>query len=201
MQPFSQYLSPEWAHRLGVAAFKYGLFPAQVKEDPKILVSKVNLQQARASIVWNWVVLISCLQNTKLLNYDLNNPIGIAAGFDKHGDAVVGLSKLGFSIVEIGSITPEPQPGNEKPRVFRLPEDMAVINRYGFNSEGHDKVFNKINGIKGVLDKGLLGINLGKNKVSVDAVQDYISGIKKFSSVADYFVINISRWCCKHSVT
>lgn len=129
-----------------------------------------------------------------MLNYDLNNPIGIAAGFDKDGDAVVGLHKLGFSIVEIGSVTPEAQPGNPKPRVFRLPEDKAVINRYGFNSQGHDKVFKKINTIdKSIFDKGLLGINLGKNKTSENPIQDYILGIEKFSKVADYFVINISR--------
>lgn len=138
------------------------------------------------------------MQNTKLLNYDLKNPIGIAAGFDKHGDAVIGLRKLGFSIVEIGSVTPEPQPGNPKPRVFRLPEDEAVINRYGFNSEGHEKVYQKVKSIeKGLLGKGLLGINLGKNKLSENAVQDYVLGIEKFSDVADYFVINISRY--KHT--
>lgn len=136
-------------------------------------------------------------QKTKLLNYDLNNPIGIAAGFDKDGDAVVGLRKLGFSIVEIGSVTPEAQPGNPKPRVFRLPEDKAVINRYGFNSQGHEKVFKKINNIeKSSFEKGLLGINLGKNKTSDSPIQDYILGIERFSQVADYFVINISRWVC-----
>lgn len=135
------------------------------------------------------------LQKTKFLNYDLSNPIGIAAGFDKHGDAVIGLRKLGFSIVEIGSVTPEAQPGNPKPRVFRLPEDKAVINRYGFNSEGHEKVFEKIYNIeKTELNNGLLGINLGKNKLSLDPIEDYVAGIKKFAHVADYFVINISRY-------
>lgn len=124
----------------------------------------------------------------------MSNPLGIAAGFDKHGDAVVGLRNLGFSIVEIGSVTPVPQPGNPKPRVFRLPEDKAVINRYGFNSEGHEEVYKKIQYIdKTLFDKGLLGINLGKNKLSDNAVEDYILGIKKFSDVADYFVVNISR--------
>lgn len=134
------------------------------------------------------------LQKTKLLTFDLSNPLGIAAGFDKHGDAVVGLQNLGFSIVEIGSVTPVPQPGNPKPRVFRLPEDKAVINRYGFNSEGHEEVYKKIENIDKVLfDKGLLGINLGKNKLSDNAIEDYTLGIKKFTNVADYFVVNISR--------
>lgn len=97
--------------------------------------------------------------------------------------------------MEIGSVTPEPQAGNPKPRVFRLPEDKAVINRYGFNSEGHEEVYKKIQSIdKALLDQGLLGINLGKNKLSEDAVQDYAQGIIKFSDVADYFVINISRY-------
>lgn len=92
-------------------------------------------------------------------------------------------------------MTPEPQPGNPKPRVFRLLEDEAVINRYGFNSEGHEKVYQKVNGIeKRFLDKALLGINLGKNKLSENAVQDYVLGIEKFSEVADYFVINVSRY-------
>ncbi|XP_075975457.1 dihydroorotate dehydrogenase 2 [Anticarsia gemmatalis] len=168
LQPLSQLLSPELAHKLGVAAIKYGFFPPEKKDDPQVL-------------------------KTKFLNYDLNNPIGIAAGFDKHGDAVIGLRKLGFSIVEIGSVTPEAQPGNPKPRVFRLPEDKAVINRYGFNSEGFDKVYKKIDSIeKTLLDKGLLGINLGKNKLSQSPTEDYTLGIKKFSDVADYFVINIS---------
>ncbi|XP_021197203.3 dihydroorotate dehydrogenase (quinone), mitochondrial [Helicoverpa armigera] len=168
LQPISQYISPEWAHNLGVAAIKYGLFPSEKTDDPQVL-------------------------KTKFLNYELNNPIGIAAGFDKHGDAVVGLRKLGFSIVEIGSVTPEAQPGNPKPRVFRLPEDKAVINRYGFNSEGHEEVYKKIDTIeKALLDKGLLGINLGKNKLSENPIEDYVLGIKKFSNVADYFVINIS---------
>ncbi|XP_038214018.1 dihydroorotate dehydrogenase (quinone), mitochondrial [Zerene cesonia] len=168
LQPVSQLLNPEWAHNLGVSALKYGIFPSENFDDPAVL-------------------------KTTFLNYNLKNPIGIAAGFDKHGDAVKGLRNIGFSIVEIGSVTPEPQPGNPKPRVFRLPEDQAVINRYGFNSEGHNIVFDKIKDMdKTLLDKGLLGINLGKNKNSTNAIGDYILGIQKFYKIADYFVINIS---------
>lgn len=168
LQPLSQYLNPEMAHIIGVAAIKHGIFPPEKQQDPKVL-------------------------KTKFLDYDLNNPIGIAAGFDKHGDAVIGLRKLGFSIVEIGSVTPEAQPGNPKPRVFRLPEDKAVINRYGFNSDGHEKVYKKIGNIdKSLLDNGLLGVNLGKNKLSSDPIEDYVVGLRKFTNVADYFVINIS---------
>ncbi|XP_063826721.1 dihydroorotate dehydrogenase (quinone), mitochondrial [Ostrinia nubilalis] len=168
LQPASQFIDPEWAHKIGVSALKYGLFPRESYEDPNIL-------------------------RTKFLQYELSNPIGIAAGFDKHGDAVLPLRTIGFSVVEIGSVTPEAQPGNPKPRVFRLPEDKAVINRYGFNSEGHDEVLKKLNSLdKTLLEKGLLGINLGKNKLSDNATEDYVQGIKKFSNVADYFVINIS---------
>ncbi|KAI8421723.1 hypothetical protein MSG28_009698 [Choristoneura fumiferana] len=149
LQPISQTINPEWAHKIGVSAIKYGMFPTQNFDDPKVLT-------------------------TKLLNNELSNPIGIAAGFDKHGDAVIGLKNVGFSIVEIGSVTPESQPGNPKPRVFRLPEDKAVINRYGFNSEGHEQVYNKIKVLdKTLLDKSILGINLGKNKLSDDPVKDY----------------------------
>ncbi|KPJ19839.1 Dihydroorotate dehydrogenase (quinone), mitochondrial [Papilio machaon] len=168
LSPLSQWISPELAHKIGVLAIKYGIFPAENYDDPHVL-------------------------KTKFLSYELSNPVGIAAGFDKHGDAIVGLRNLGFSVVEIGSITPEPQPGNPKPRVFRLPEDNAVINRYGFNSEGHDIVYNKIKHLdKALLNKGLLGINLGKNKLSDDAINDYNLGIKKFINIADYFVINVS---------
>ncbi|KAL4713157.1 hypothetical protein ACJJTC_018802 [Scirpophaga incertulas] len=168
LQPISRHLDPEWAHKIGVSALKYGLFPRECYQDPNIL-------------------------HTKFLDYELSNPIGIAAGFDKHGDAVIGLRNLGFAIVEIGSVTPVAQEGNSKPRVFRLSEDEAVINRYGFNSEGHNEVYQKLHTInKTLLDKGLLGINLGKNKSTQNACDDYIQGIQKFADIADYFVINVS---------
>ncbi|XP_041980122.1 dihydroorotate dehydrogenase (quinone), mitochondrial [Aricia agestis] len=168
LQPLSQLLNPEWAHNIGIFAIKNGIFPASNYNDPKVL-------------------------RTKLMNYELDNPLGVAAGFDKQGDAVLGLRNMGFSMIEVGSITPEPQPGNPKPRVFRLPEDNAVINRYGFNSDGHQEVHRKMESLdKALLQNGLLGINLGKNKTSNDAVADYTQGIKKFIDVADYFVINIS---------
>lgn len=98
---------------------------------------------------------------------------------------------IGFGFIEIGSITPLPQPGNPHPRVFRLREDKAIINRYGFNSDGHDKVFERIDKIRTTF-RGVLGINLGKNKISDDAKDDYTKGIEKFGPVADYLVINVS---------
>lgn len=96
-------------------------------------------------------------------------------------------------MITIGSVTPKPQPGNPKPRVFRLVEDNAVVNRYGFNSEGHEVVWNRLRALRNSnAFRGIVGVNLGKNKSSEDAAKDYIDGIKKFSDVADYFVINIS---------
>lgn len=117
----------------------------------------------------------------------------MAAGFDKQGEAVEGLKKIGFGFVEIGSVTPEPQPGNPLPRVFRLVKDEAIINRYGFNSEGHNAVFRRLKSLRdsGSFD-GILGINLGKNKTSASAKEDYKQGVIVFGPIADYLVINIS---------
>ena len=121
------------------------------------------------------------------------NPLGIAAGFDKQGEAVEGLNSIGFGFVEIGSVTPLPQPGNPTPRVFRLKADEAIINRYGFNSEGHQQVFDRLQALRKKGDfKGVLGINLGKNKSSASPLEDYVQGVKKFGPIADYLVINIS---------
>jgi len=166
--PLMQLIDPEIAHNLAVKTLKYGLVPKQKTEDPSLL-------------------------QTTVLGLQFKNPIGMAAGFDKQGEAVEGLHKIGFSFVEIGSVTPKPQPGNPKPRVFRLPEDNAVINRYGFNSDGHDIVWKRLKRLKENKNfGGILGVNLGKNKETKDAIQDYIDGIKRFTDVADYFVINIS---------
>ncbi|ENN73734.1 hypothetical protein YQE_09666, partial [Dendroctonus ponderosae] len=104
----------------------------------------------------------------------------------------MGLKDIGFGFVEIGSVTPHPQPGNEKPRVFRLPLDMAIINRYGFNSDGHDEVRTRITNAKADPEVPLIGVNLGKNKTSDDPVKDYVDGINTFGSVCDYLVVNIS---------
>jgi len=120
------------------------------------------------------------------------NPVGIAAGFDKHGEAVEGLAGIGFGFVEIGSVTPLAQEGNPKPRVFRLDKDEAVINRYGFNSEGHDAVKSRLELVRKEGFGGILGVNLGKNKTSPSASEDYAAGVTKFGSLADYLVINIS---------
>ncbi len=121
------------------------------------------------------------------------NPIGLAAGFDKNAEAVEALFRLGFGLVEIGSVTPRPQPGNPQPRVFRLVEDRGVINRLGFNNEGVDAVERRLAGFreKGTAP-GLLGVNLGKNKDSPEAAPDYAIGAKRLAPYADYLVINVS---------
>lgn len=124
---------------------------------------------------------------TNLFGKKITNPIGIAAGFDKHGEAIDGLNDQGFGFVEIGSITPLPQPGNDRPRVFRLTEDRSIINRYGFNSVGKDAAQENI---ESASQNVVLGINLGKNKNG--STDDYEVGIKEFSPHADYLVINVS---------
>ncbi|SCU98630.1 LAFA_0G19240g1_1 [Lachancea sp. 'fantastica'] len=175
---------PEQGHKIGIFLLKWGLTPKLLfdHDDP---VLQVNV-----------------------FNKNLSNPVGCAAGLDKNGDAIDGILQGGFAYHEIGSITPLPQPGNPKPRFFRLPQDDAVINRYGFNSDGHDSVFStvaervnkylfsyfskdsKINNLS--LHQGkLLGINLGKNKTG-DEVTDYLKGVEKFHSLADVLVINVS---------
>ena len=126
---------------------------------------------------------------TKLFNQDLDNPIGIAAGFDKNAEVYNPLFKLGFGFVEVGTVTPLKQYGNEKPRVFRLVEDQALINRLGFNNHGSDTILNRIKSNKKL---GVPGVNVGPNKDSNDRLNDYLIGLEKFSEVADYITINIS---------
>ncbi|XP_032680071.1 dihydroorotate dehydrogenase (quinone), mitochondrial isoform X1 [Odontomachus brunneus] len=166
--PLVQLIDPEISHNLAVTVLKWNLVPKQKVEDSNLL-------------------------QTSILGLQFKNPVGIAAGFDKQGEAVKGLHKIGFGFVEIGSVTPKPQPGRSKPRVFRLPEDNAVVNRYGFNSDGHQAVWERLKKLKQNKHfNGVVGINLGSNEETEDVVQDYIDGIKKFMDVADYFVINVS---------
>ncbi|KAF0695886.1 Aste57867_13326 [Aphanomyces stellatus] len=178
LMPLLRLLDAETAHVLGVQAAKYGWVPKDKSiDDPSLHVSVFGLT--------------------------FDNPIGIAAGFDKHADAMQGLLDMGFGFVEIGSVTPLPQAGNDKPRVFRLVEDRGVINRYGFNSEGHDKVRDRLEHYKywtlGSASKnhrrGPLGVNLGKNKTSPSTIvrlDDYVQGVEKLGPFGDYLVINIS---------
>ncbi|NND48789.1 MAG: quinone-dependent dihydroorotate dehydrogenase, partial [Rhizobiales bacterium] len=125
----------------------------------------------------------------KLLGFDFANPIGMAAGFDKNGEVVDPLLKMGFGWVEAGTVTPRPQPGNPKPRVFRLAEDEALINRLGFNSDGHERVRARLEARR---RSGIVGVNIGANKDSDDPAGDYVLGVRAFASLADYLTVNIS---------
>jgi len=159
-------LDPETAHSLAIKSLKLNL------------ISNIFDQNIDESFF-----------KTKIFNKDLNNPIGMAAGFDKNAEVYNPLFKLGFGFVEVGTITPIQQYGNPKPRVFRLVEDQALINRLGFNNHGAEEVINRIKSNRKI---GLLGINIGPNKDSDDRVKDYLIGLKTFYEVADYITINIS---------
>ena len=176
-EAYSKYLMPaiqqvvdaESAHKLAVWATSKKLFP------------EMNYHYDRS------------LLSVNVCNLQFENPLGMAAGFDKDGECAAGLAKMGFGFVEAGSVTPLPQPGNPKPRVFRLPEDSAVINRYGFNSAGHEAVRRNLAEYReSKSDNCVLGINLGKNKTSPSAVDDYTAGVKVFAELADYLVVNVS---------
>uniref|UniRef100_A0A667XDS2 Dihydroorotate dehydrogenase (quinone), mitochondrial n=1 Tax=Myripristis murdjan TaxID=586833 RepID=A0A667XDS2_9TELE len=172
MPLLQKVVEAETAHVLAVKMISLGLVPLNRYQDPTSL--EVNV-----------------------LGCKFKNPIGIAAGFDKHGEAIDGLYKVGFGFVEVGTITPKPQEGNPKPRVFRLPTDQAIINRYGFNSCGLAEARQRLKAREGTqleLSKaGLpLGINLGKNKLSQNAGADYLEGVRVLGPLADYLVVNIS---------
>jgi len=125
---------------------------------------------------------------TNVAGIDFSSPVGLAAGFDKDGEVPEQMLGLGFGFVEIGTITPKPQPGNPKPRLFRLIEDQAVINRMGFNNGGQQAAFDRLNHAK----RGVVGVNVGANKDSVDRIADYAVGVRRMSAVASYITINIS---------
>jgi dihydroorotate dehydrogenase len=140
-----------------------------------------------------------CLKSA-LWGIEYSNPLGLAAGYDKNGEAIAGLATMGFGSVEVGSVTPRPQPGNPRPRVFRLLEDRAIINRYGFNSKGMDAVARKTGAWHAARDAGaplggkgcVLGLNLGKNKETVDAAADYAAAMATLGPASDYIVVNVS---------
>jgi dihydroorotate dehydrogenase len=122
------------------------------------------------------------------------NPVGLAAGFDKNGEYIEAFSGLGFGFIEVGTVTPLPQPGNEKPRMFRLPEDEALINRMGFNNKGVDVMAERLRRLKVKAPEIVIGGNIGKNKVTPNenAVNDYVICFDKLFDVVDYFVVNVS---------
>ena len=128
-----------------------------------------------------------------ILGFDFSNPLGIAAGFDKNVEVVNQLLNLGFGFVEAGTITPKPQFGNEKPRIFKLKEDYAIINHLGFNNKGADHASKKLKKLNlNSLSRGIVGVNIGKNRDSVNYVDDYLYCLEKLGSNAHYITINVS---------
>lgn len=127
---------------------------------------------------------------TSLAGLDFPSPVGLAAGFDKDAEVAEQMLSLGFGFVEVGSLTPRPQAGNPKPRLFRLVNDAAVINRMGFNNEGHAAAVERLRQLTHV--HGIIGVNVGANKDSPDRVADYVAGVRAMSPVAHYITINIS---------
>jgi len=163
-RPLLGLLEAETAHHLAIKALKIAPLPSQSEDDALLAVRAFGL--------------------------NFPNPIGMAAGFDKHAEVPDALLRLGFGFVEIGTVTPLPQPGNPRPRLFRLPADEGVINRLGFNSEGADAVLRRLAVRVGA--GGIVGVNVGANKDSKDRIADYVRQIEMFAPVASYFTCNIS---------
>ena len=154
---------PETAHDLAIKALKTNILPNKIKKFSSLKI--------------------------KFLEKEIPNPIGIAAGFDKNAEVYNSLFKLGFGFIEVGTITPNPQFGNPKPRVFRLVEDEALINRLGFNNVGSETAKKNISNN---IPNGLLGINIGPNKDTKNRIEDYLKCFKVFNNLSDYITINIS---------
>ncbi|MDQ2105460.1 quinone-dependent dihydroorotate dehydrogenase [Azospirillum isscasi] len=167
--PVLRSFDPETAHGLTIKALSSGLMPPVREKDDPIL-------------------------RTRVLGLDFANPVGLAAGFDKNAEVVDAMLRLGFGFVEAGSVTPRPQPGNPRPRLFRAPEQGAVINRMGFNNEGLDAFARRLERrlSEGRKAPGIVGANLGKNKDTVEAADDYVLGVTRVAALADYLVVNVS---------
>ncbi|MDE5440272.1 quinone-dependent dihydroorotate dehydrogenase [Bradyrhizobium sp. CSA207] len=162
--PVLRWLDPEDAHRLAIQGLRF-LPPGKPRpDDPKLAVRAFGL--------------------------NFPNPIGMAAGFDKSAEVPDALLRLGFGFVEIGSVTPKPQSGNPRPRLFRLERDEAVINRMGFNNDGAETALRRL--AARAQHGGIVGVNVGANKDSPDRVADYVKLIETFAPVASYFTVNVS---------
>ena len=163
-QSFLMSVDPERAHDLAIQVLRSGFYPRyRIPRDERLCISALGL--------------------------DFANPLGMAAGFDKSAEVFDELSRFGFGFVEVGTLTPCPQGGNPKPRVFRLPSDGAVINRYGFNNDGHAAALERL---KARRSGGILGVNVGANKDAQDRIADYVAGVETFAEMADYLTVNVS---------
>jgi dihydroorotate dehydrogenase len=163
-RPFLRALDPEDAHGLAIKMLKFAPLPPAARDDPRL--------------------------GLRVFGLNFPNPIGMAAGFDKNAEVPDALLRLGFGFVEVGTITPEPQPGNPRPRLFRLDADHGVINRLGFNSQGADAALRRLAARASA--GGIVGINVGANKDATDRVADYVRLIERFAAVASYVTVNIS---------
>ncbi|MFZ3361058.1 MAG: quinone-dependent dihydroorotate dehydrogenase [Xanthobacteraceae bacterium] len=163
-RPFLRVLEPENAHGLAIRMLQFAPLPAVPPDDKRLAMRAFGL--------------------------NFPNPIGIAAGFDKNAEAPDALLRLGFGFVEVGTITPLPQAGNPRPRLFRLDADAGVINRLGFNSQGAETVLKRLAARANA--GGIVGINVGANKDSADRTADYVQLIERFASIASYVTVNIS---------
>jgi dihydroorotate dehydrogenase len=158
-------LDPETAHGLSIAALKSGVpLCRPPRPDPRLAVTIAGLA--------------------------FPNPLGMAAGYDKNAEVPDALLRLGFGFAEVGTLTPLPQPGNTRPRIFRLAGDRAVINRLGFNNDGHERALQRLQAR--ARRGGIVGVNIGANKDSTDRIADYVAGVKRFAPLASYLAVNIS---------
>jgi dihydroorotate dehydrogenase len=163
-RPLIHLIDAETAHHATVQALKVMPLPPRPADDPCLRVEAFGLS--------------------------FPNPVGLAAGFDKHAEVPDAALRLGFGFVEVGGVTPLPQPGNAKPRVFRLLQDQAVINRYGLNSDGGEAVRQRLAARR--RDGGIVGVNIGANKDSTDRTADYVALVTQLGPVVDYLSINVS---------
>ncbi len=165
--PVLRALDPETAHHLTLRLLKTGLVPARTPvADPAL--------------------------ELKLWGLGFANPVGLAAGFDKNAEVAPAMLGQGFGFVEVGTVTPRPQAGNPKPRIFRLPEDQALINRLGFNNEGLDRVAARLEAYRNSRRPGIVGVNVGPNRDSADPTADCAAAVLRIAGLADYLVVNVS---------
>jgi dihydroorotate dehydrogenase len=162
--PLARLMDAETVHGLTVKALRFAPLPRPAPDDVQLAVRAFGL--------------------------NFPNPIGMAPGFDKHGEVPDALLRLGFGFVEVGTVTPLPQQGNPRPRIFRLPRDEGVINRLGFNSAGADVVLARL--AARANEGGVVGVNIGANKDAADRIADYVRLIEMFAPVASYFTVNVS---------
>jgi dihydroorotate dehydrogenase len=166
VSPVLNRLPAETAHRAAINALKIASPSRSTPADPRLAAEVLGLR--------------------------FPNPLGLAAGFDKNAEVPGAMLRLGFGFVEVGTLTPQPQDGNARPRLFRLPEDAAVINRFGFNNQGFERARARLMRRSPGSAIGVIGVNIGANRDAVDRIEDYVLGVKTFAAVADYLTINIS---------